>query len=117
VIECFLAGANARALERAGDAAATAFVIDELRALLGADFARGLVPLAVTRWGQAPSIGGSYSHALPGHAESRALLATPVSARLCFAGEACSPADFSTAHGAWQTGIAAANWIARHLPL
>jgi monoamine oxidase len=108
VIECFLGGAHARALE-AGDAAA--FAIDELRRLLGADFARTLSPLAVTRWAREPTIGGSYSHALPGHASDRAVLTRPVSERLCFAGEACHPFDYSTAHGAWETGIAAANWI------
>ena len=37
-----------------------------------------------------------------------AALAAPVENRLFFAGEACSRADFSTAHGAYLTGIAAA---------
>ena len=83
--------------------------------LLGADFARGLAPLAVTAWGREPTILGSYSHALPGSADARAVLARPVSPRLCFAGEACSPRDFSTAHGAWETGIAAADQIAAAL--
>ena len=83
--------------------------------LLGADFARGLAPLAVTAWGRQPTILGSYSHALPGSADARAVLARPVSPRLCFAGEACSPRDFSTAHGAWETGIAAADQIATAL--
>ena len=115
-VECFLGGRQARALEDAGEAAAIAFVRDELRDLLGADFARGLTPVAVTRWAHEPTILGSYSHALPGHAGARAVLARPVSERLCFAGEACSAQDFSTAHGAWQSGIAAANWIERHLP-
>src|SRR5262249_16151035 len=31
--------------------------------------------------------------------------------RLFFAGEACSPHDFSTAHGAWITGVAAADQV------
>ncbi|MET0547050.1 MAG: FAD-dependent oxidoreductase, partial [Caulobacterales bacterium] len=115
VIECFLGGVFAQELERAGEAAAISFVIDELRDLLGADFARGLSPLAVTQWGQEKTIGGSYSHALPGHADARAILARPVSERLCFAGEACSAQDYSTAHGAWQSGIAAADWIDRSL--
>jgi monoamine oxidase len=35
-------------------------------------------------------------------------LATPVDGRLFFAGEACTPHDFSTAHGAYRTGVAAA---------
>ncbi len=111
IVECFLGGIAARELEAAGEAAAVAFVREELGALLGADFARGLAPLAVTAWGREPTILGSYSHALPGRAAARARLATPVSPRLCFAGEACSPHDFSTAHGAWQSGIAAAEMI------
>jgi monoamine oxidase len=31
--------------------------------------------------------------------------------RLCFAGEACSQGDFSTAHGGWITGVAAADQL------
>ena len=115
VVECFLGGILARELEAAGENAAVAFVTDQLRDLLGADFARGLAPLAVTAWGREPTILGSYSHALPGSADARAVLARPVSPRLCFAGEACSPRDFSTAHGAWETGIAAADQIAAAL--
>ena len=47
-----------------------------------------------------------YSHALPGYAEMRAVLAAPVDGRLFFAGEATSPNFFSTAHGAgkWESG-------------
>ncbi|HEX3835523.1 MAG TPA: FAD-dependent oxidoreductase [Steroidobacteraceae bacterium] len=115
VIECFLGGAWARELEHSGAAAAAAFAIGELRELLGADFARGLAPLAATRWAHEATIGGSYSHALPGHAAARALLARPVSERVCFAGEACSRTDFSTAHGAWRSGLDAADWIERGL--
>ena len=39
---------------------------------------------------------------------ARAALAAPVDGRLFFAGEACSKGDFSTAHGGWFTGTAAA---------
>ena len=115
VVECFLGGVLARELEAGGKDPAIAFVIDELRSLLGADFARSLAPLAVTAWGREPTILGSYSHAVPGSADARAILARPVSRRLCFAGEACSPRDFSTAHGAWQSGLAAADQIAAAL--
>jgi monoamine oxidase len=51
---------------------------------------------------------GSYSHALPGHSDARARLAQPVGNALFFAGEAVSPHFFSTAHGAWETGLRAA---------
>ncbi len=115
VIECYLGGSCARALEDVGTQAAYSFVLEELRALLGADFVRALAPLTATRWAHQPTILGSYSHALPGHAESRAVLANPVSEHLCFAGEACSRDDFSTAHGAWQSGLVAADWIEQFL--
>ena len=115
IVECYLGGTFAHELEDTGEAAAESFVIGELRDLLGADFARGLAAMAVTRWAKEPSIGGSYSHALPGHADARAILGRPVNERLCFAGEACSQQDYSTAHGAWQSGIAAADWIERWL--
>jgi len=111
VVECFLGGALARELEAAGERATVDFVRGELGGLLGARFARGLAPLAMSAWGREPTILGSYSHALPGAADARAVLAAPVSERLVFAGEACSPHDFSTAHGAWSSGIAAAEAI------
>ena len=115
VIECYLGGACARELETLGSQAAYAFVIEELKGLLGTEFARGLRPLTATRWAQEPTIGGSYSHALPGYADARRVLATPVNERLCLAGEACSVEDFSTAHGAWKSGLAAADLIERWL--
>ncbi|MGQ7387969.1 FAD-dependent oxidoreductase [Streptococcus suis] len=39
------------------------------------------------------------------------MLAAPVDERMFFAGEACSLRDFSTAHGAYANGIAAAEAI------
>lgn len=115
IVECFLGGALARHLESAGETAAVAFVMQELSALFGASFTHEIEPLAITRWGTNCFIQGAYSHAEPGHAHARAQLATPVSERLCFAGEACSIHDFSTAHGAWQSGVEAAQFINREL--
>ena len=116
MIECFFGGIAARAMEQAGDAGRFAFATEELRRLLGADFARGLQPIAGSWWHKEPSIGGAYSHALPGQAEKRAVLASPPSERLYFAGEACSATDYSTAHGAWESGIAAADRVEAMLP-
>jgi monoamine oxidase len=64
-----------------------------------------------TRWQADPFARGSYSHALPGHADDRFVLAGPVGDRLFFAGEACSPEFFSTAHGAYLSGITAARSV------
>lgn len=111
VVEGFLGGACAEAIENRDDAAAAGFAIDELVALLGSDWRARLRPLARTRWRHDAEIGGSYSHARVGAAGQRAVLAEPVENRIFFAGEACSAHDFSTAHGAYETGVAAARAV------
>ena len=107
-IEGFFGGRYAKALEDASDGAIAAASIDEIVALLGNDFRRKLTPLRESRWAHDPFARGSYSHALPGHAGDRAVLAAPVDGRLFFAGEATSPNFFSTAHGARDSGEHAA---------
>lgn len=108
MIEVFLGGAHARSLEGQGEGAAAAFAIDGLVGVYGADIRSKVHVMAETHWAADPFAGGSYSHALPGHAGARSVLAAPVDQRLFFAGEACSSNFFSTAHGAWLTGQAAA---------
>jgi monoamine oxidase len=110
-IEGFFGGRFAQELEDAGDGALAAQAIDEIVALLGSDYRRRLKPLAESRWAHDPFARGSYSHALPGHAGARAVLAAPVDGRLFFAGEATSPNFFSTAHGARDSGERAAKEI------
>lgn len=108
MIEGFYGGTCAEELTEAD---AAAFAIDELAGLLGNDWRKRLHPILTTRWRREPWIAGSYSHARVGYAGARAILAGPVDDRLFFAGEACSTADFSTAHGAYATGVAAARAI------
>jgi monoamine oxidase len=62
-------------------------------------------------WRKDPFARGYYLFALPGKADGCAVLAAPVDERLFFAGEACSRHDFSTAHGALLTGLAAADAV------
>lgn len=109
VIEAYFGGDHARALSAAGPGAATAFAIDELVAHYGADVRGQLQPLAETGWGVDPWAMGAYSHALPGCSAARRALAEPVDGRLFFAGEATSTRSFSTAHGAWESGLRAAD--------
>jgi monoamine oxidase len=109
VIETFFGGAHAWALEAEGEAGAVDFAVEELAALLGSSFRKRVRPLALSAWGKAPYVGGAYSHARPGHVAARARLASAVEDRIFFAGEACSRSDFSTAHGACATGVAAAD--------
>ncbi|WP_029583892.1 NAD(P)/FAD-dependent oxidoreductase [Bradyrhizobium sp. URHD0069] len=110
-IEGYFGGSFARQLEDAGNGALAAQAIDEIVAFLGNGFRRRLKPLAESRWAHDPFARGSYSHALPGHAGDRAVLARPVDGRLFFAGEATSPNFFSTAHGARDSGERAAREV------
>ena len=107
MIEGFFGGDLAAELERAGMAAFGDFAIDELAGALGSDFRRKVRLLTASTWAMEPWTGGAYSHARPGRAGARTIMAEPVEGRLFFAGEACSPHAFSTAHGAYETGIAA----------
>jgi monoamine oxidase len=110
-IEGFFGGRFARELEDAGDGAFAAHSIDEIAGFLGNDIRRKLKPLNESRWAHDPFARGAYSHALPGHAGKRAVLAAPVDGRLFFAGEATSPNFFSTAHGARDSGERAAKEV------
>jgi monoamine oxidase len=113
VIEAFVGGAWAHALEAEGPGAASAFAIDELTELFGSDVRRRLRPVAETGWAADAFALGSYSYALPGQSGARAVLREPLEDRLFFAGEACSADAFSTAHGAYESGVAAAEAVLR----
>jgi monoamine oxidase len=114
-IEAFFGGSLARDLEASGELAC--FAIDELVGLLGSDFRNKIHRRAASSWARDRHTKGSYSHALPGHSEDRAVLAAPVDGRLFFAGEATSREFFSTAHGAYESGVRAATEVAASLGL
>jgi monoamine oxidase len=102
----YLGGDLSWELEQRGEL--ITFAREELIRMFGGDILDELGPAIATSWGQDPFTLGSYSAAKPGCADSRALLATPVSARLQFAGEACSAHHYGTLHGAWFSGTRAA---------
>ena len=108
IIACYFGGRLATGLERAGTAAMAEFAIDELVGIYGSAIRRLLHPLASSAWVGDPFARGSYSSALPGHADDRAIFAAPVEHRIFFAGEACSRDQFGTAHAAFTSGVAAA---------
>ncbi|WP_342165989.1 flavin monoamine oxidase family protein [Methylobacterium sp. SD21] len=109
VIEAFLGGEGARMVAEEGPAAGFAFVAAQLAALFGHDVASAIRPLAATAWSRMGTIGGAYSCALPGRSGARAQLARPFEERLFFAGEATHLHDFTTAHGAHDSGQRAAD--------
>jgi monoamine oxidase len=87
------------------------FAREELHRLFGSGFLKELGNTLTTAWGMDPHARGSYSAALPGKAHCREILAAPVTPRLWFAGEACSLHHYGTLHGAWLSGVAAAEQL------
>jgi monoamine oxidase len=106
VIECFFGGEGARAIEEAGVVAGYDYARDRLVSLFGSSIK--LRPLASTSWTRETYIGGAYSYALPGQSDARKVLARPFEQRIFLAGEATHVYDFSTAHGAHDSGVRAA---------
>lgn len=108
----FHAGDQARAMEKLNDAEMTASAHDALKAMFGSSFP---APAAaqITRWSEDPFAYGSYSFnpvgATRDHRE--ALAGDDWDGRLIFAGEACEPDYWGTAHGAYLSGRAAAKRI------
>lgn len=111
VIEAYYAGPLAHDLERAGNAASVAFARDELANVFGNAVRRDLQFVVMSGWAATEHIGGAYAYAVPGASHARAVLASAVDRRLFFAGEACSPTRYSTAHGAFETGVEAAEQV------
>jgi len=102
-------------LERAGVDASVDLAKENLKKAFGTDIVKHVVGHNVTAWRGDPWVRGAYSAALPGQTDQRPRLAEPLDGRLFFAGEATSPAHYSTAHGAHLTGIETAREVARAL--
>jgi monoamine oxidase len=115
LIECFFGAESARFVSENGPAAGFDLALDQLCALFGSAIRNSLQPLAGSGWGRMQYIGGAYSYALPGYAAARRTLAQPFEDRLFFAGEATSAGDFSSVHGAHDSGVRAANEAIRAL--
>lgn len=111
IIEGFFGGEAADVIRDGGPAAGFAHALDQLVSLFGAEVRKALKPLVVSSWSRMDRIGGAYSAALPGQSAARSRLARPFDQRLFFAGEATSVSDYSTAHGAHDSGVRAAEEV------
>lgn len=109
VIECYLGGDSARVIADHGQEAGYRLAVDQLVNLIGSEIRSKLSALNGSSWSTTNRIGGAYSCARPGYAAARIILAQPWDDRVFFAGEATHVSDFSTAHGAYESGIRAAN--------
>lgn len=112
----FNAAAAGRTLERWSDAAIVDSAMTTLRTIFGSGIPD---PEAhqITRWLDDPFARGSYSfNALGATPALRDHLAARVENRLFFAGEATSRDYFGTVHGAYLSGVRAADDVLRTLP-
>ncbi|MDE1173351.1 MAG: NAD(P)/FAD-dependent oxidoreductase [Parvibaculaceae bacterium] len=108
----YLGGRFAEETEAAGEGAMIETARAGLVDMFGSAIMDHCIATTATGWCGDPHTLGAYSCAKPGEAHRRAVLAEPVHDRLFLAGEAISPDWFSTVHGAYLTGMDAAQKIA-----
>lgn len=111
VLLCFQAGSVARAAEALPDRRLVASAMSWIRAAFGAQ-APDPVAWQVTRWASDPFSLGSYSFFARGSSPADVeALAASVDDRVFFAGEATSSDHPATVHGAYASGLRAAEEI------
>jgi monoamine oxidase len=89
----------------------TAFALDWLTSLYGADVKRAVRRTHATRWNDDPWTLGAFSAAAPGGQPARRTLMEPLANRLWFAGEAVHESLWGTVGGAWESGERAAEAV------
>lgn len=105
VLMGFLAAEVASSKESLTDAQTVASAMAVLRTIYGVGIPEP-TDYQITRWASDPFARGSYSfNAVNSTPEMRDSLATPLSGRLFFAGEATEKTYFGTAHGAYLSGL------------
>ena len=109
----FVGGRHAIWLEKQGQQASHEFAVNQVAEVFGNDIRKQEMRSIATAWTSDPWTRGSYSCALPGHAHQRVELARPLDDCLFFAGEATTVGDHACCHGAYRSGIRAAQEIAK----
>jgi polyamine oxidase len=113
ILVAFAAGEAARTLEQGNDGPAIEAAVETAGRVLGQAVGEPSHAI-VTRWGLDPFARGAYSYLAVGSSPAdRAVLATPVHERVLLAGEAATLAWPATVHGAWRSGMTAAEEIGR----
>jgi monoamine oxidase len=109
---CHVGGSFALSLLKDGEAAMIELALENLVRAFGGSIRKHVARAAVTRWTNDPDIGGAYSCAKPGKAKERSHFRRPLHDRIFMAGEHTHPHYFATAHGAYESGIHAAEQAA-----
>lgn len=107
----FNAGEHGRQIETWSDQKIVESAMETLRGTFG-DQIPDPIDFQITRWASDPFALGSYSfNSIGSHPKMRQQLAKPHGGKLYFAGEATERDYFGTAHGAYLSGIRAADEI------
>ncbi len=93
----------------------TAFAIDWLDKLFGADIKKAIKRTQATQWAFSPYVMGSMSAAAIGSQATRRILMEPIFDRVYYAGEAAHETLYGTVGGAWESGERAADSALRVL--
>ncbi|NJM30047.1 MAG: FAD-dependent oxidoreductase [Rhizobiales bacterium] len=109
---CHVGGSIAQSLLKDGEPAMIELALDNLVKAFGGSIRKHVGRTAVTQWTKDPEIGGAYSCAKPGKAKERMHFREPLHERIFMAGEHTHPHYFATAHGAYESGIRAAEQAA-----
>lgn len=113
VLMGFNAAEMGRRIEDWSDRAIVESAMGALRRMMGRELPAPTDAL-ITRWASDPFSRGSYScHVLGSHPSQRQDLARPVGGRLFFAGEATDTEHYQTVHGAYRSGLRAAQAVAQ----
>ena len=112
IVEGYIAGDLARELTDAGGRAALIDYTETAAVeMFGSALRSKILDRVSSCWSTDPLIFGGYSAALPGRSASRAGLSERFDERLVLAGEACSPDQQTTAHGAYFSGVRAVSHL------
>ena len=95
-------------LENQGQQASEDYALNLVASVFGNDIRAAFGRSICTAWTTDPWTYGSYSCALPGQAQQRAVLAEAIDNKLFFAGEATTIGDHACCHGAFNSGRRAA---------
>ncbi|MEW6766665.1 MAG: NAD(P)/FAD-dependent oxidoreductase [Pseudomonadota bacterium] len=109
-----IAGSFGADMSSRGEAAMTAFAVEWLNKLFGADVAGAVKRTHATRWNDVPYVLGAMSAASAGGQPMHRVLMEPVGC-MFFAGDAVHETLAGTVNGAWESGERAADAAMRRL--
>ncbi len=109
VIVAVFAGSQAKSIENMDEADLQDLVMNDLKGMFGENIPRPM-EMQKTSWHINRFSLGSYPHLKPGATLSACdTIARPLNNKVFFAGDACSSKYMATAHGAYISGVTAAN--------